>query len=186
MIPLDVQEVLSELEYNTGSFPREAVAEAVRQKERIIPELLRILENAERNIEDIIEEPDYFAHIYAMFLLAQFREKRAYPLVVSLFSHPGDTSDAIAGDFVCEDLPRVLASICDGDTTLIKQLIENREADEYVRSSALKALLILALYDEEAREETEEYYRNLLRGKLEREYSFVWSALADYSSCLCS
>jgi hypothetical protein len=27
-------------------------------------------------------EGDYMAHLYAMFLLAQFRETRAYPLVV--------------------------------------------------------------------------------------------------------
>lgn len=89
-----------------------------------------------------------------MFLLAQFREKRAYPLIVNLFSHLGDTSDNIAGDFVCEDLHRVLASVCHGDTTLIKQLIENRDADEYVRGAGLRALLVLVVNGKKTREET--------------------------------
>ena len=122
------------------------IQEAIAQKEKIVPEFLKILENAEKNIHQIEEQPNYMAHIYAMFLLAQFRKKRAYPLIIDLFSHPGDTSDNIAGDFICEDLPRVLASVCHGDTIPIKQLIENRDADEYVRDAGLRALLILVLY----------------------------------------
>ena len=122
------------------------------------------------------------AHIYAMFLLAQFREKRAYPLIVNLFSHPGDTSDNIAGDFVCEDLPRVPASVCHGDTTPIKQLIENRDADEYVRDAGLRVLLILVLHGKKTREEILKYHKSLFRGKLEREPSMVWNGLI---SCCC-
>lgn len=46
-----------------GTFPREAVIEAIEQREAITPELLRVLEYARDNIEDIAERPDYFAHI---------------------------------------------------------------------------------------------------------------------------
>ncbi|MFQ6127387.1 MAG: DUF1186 domain-containing protein [Thermoplasmata archaeon] len=186
MVILETQEILSKLEYNTGSFPYEAVQEAIKQKEVIIPELLRILENAERNIDYIKERPDYFAHIYSMFLLAQFREKRAYPLIVDLFSHPGDTSDSIAGEFVCEDLPRVLASVCQGDTTLIEQLIESRDADGYVRDAGLRALLTLVVNGEKTRDEIIAYYKSLFTGKLERTYSFVWTGLVACSSDLCA
>jgi len=35
-------------------------------------------------------------HMYALYLLAQFRERAAYPLVVKLFSAPGDL-DPIKG-----------------------------------------------------------------------------------------
>jgi NADH:ubiquinone oxidoreductase subunit E len=183
---MEIKEILSELEYNKGSFPYEAVEEAIKQKDKIIPELLKILENAEKNIHQIEEQPDYMAHIYAMFLLAQFREKRAYPLIVALFSHPGDTSDNIAGDFVTEDLQQVLASVCHGDTTLIKQLIENRDADEYVRAAGLSALLILVMHGKIPREEVVDYYKSLFRGKLEREPSMVWNELVVCSSTLCA
>jgi len=179
---MEIKEVLSELEYNKGYFPYEAIQEAIAQKEKIVPELLKILENAEKSIHQIEEQPNYMAHIYAMFLLAQFREKRAYPLIVNLFSHPGDTSDNIAGDFICEDLPRVLASVCHGDTALIKQLIENRNVDEYVRDAGLKALLVLVVNGKKTREEVMDYYKSLFREKLEREYSMVWNGLI---SCCC-
>ncbi|HID55336.1 TPA: DUF1186 domain-containing protein [Candidatus Poribacteria bacterium] len=181
---MEIKEILSELEYNKGYFPHEAVREAIRQKEKMIPELLKVLENVERNIHQIEERPDYMAHIYAMFLLAQFREKKAYPLIVNIFSHPGDTSYKIGGDFLTEDLPRVLASVCHGDTRLIEQLIAKRDADEYARSAGLRALLILVVNGKKRREEVMEYYKALFRGGLEREPSAVWNELALCSSYL--
>jgi len=177
---MEIKEILSELEYNRGSFPYEAVREAIRQKDKITPELLKILEDANKNIHRLEEQPDYMAHIYAMFLLAQFREKRAYPLIIDLFSHPGETSYNIAGDFITEDLARVLASVCHGETALIEQLVENREADQYVREAGLKALLILVIHGEKPREEILDYYKSLFRGKLERKPSVVWDALVSY------
>ena len=67
---MDVQDILKQLEVNEGSFPREAVVQAIEQREAITPELLHILEDAHDNIDDIVERPHYFAHTYAMFLLA--------------------------------------------------------------------------------------------------------------------
>jgi hypothetical protein len=183
---MEINKVLSELEYNKGYFPREAVRKAIAQKEEILSELLNILENTKKNIHRIEEDPRYMAHIYAMFLLAQFREKRAYPLIVDIFSHPGDTSDKIAGDFITEDLSRVLASVCHGDTKLIKQLIENKNANEYVRGVGLRALLILVVNGEKTLEEVTDYYKSLFRGKLEREHSMVWNELVLCATYLCA
>src|SRR4030095_5031089 len=86
--PMDVQEILPQLATNTGTFPREAVAQAIAQRETITPELLRVLVEAQHNIDHLIES-EYMTHIYAMYLLAQFREPRAYPLIVEFFSIPG-------------------------------------------------------------------------------------------------
>jgi hypothetical protein len=49
---MDVQDILKQLEVNEGTFPREAVAQAIEQREAITPELLRILEYARENIEE--------------------------------------------------------------------------------------------------------------------------------------
>jgi hypothetical protein len=183
---MEIEEILKELEYGRGYFPYEAVQEAIRRKEEIIPELIKILEYTEKNIHKIENDPDYVAHMFAMFLLAQFREKRAYPLVVKIFSHPGETSEKIAGDFVTEHLARVLASLSNGDTTLIKQLIENRKAYEYVRAAALQALLILVINGQISREELIDYFKSLVREKLERKPSIIWIDIALFSSYLCA
>jgi len=183
---LEIKEILSRLEYNTGTFPYEAIEETIEKKEEIIPELLRILEKSEENIYSIKEKPYYFAHIYAMFLLAQFREKRAYLLIKKLFSHPGDIIKPITGDFTIESLPRVLASICHGDLGIIKEFIENKDIYEYVRSAGLKALVILVVNGLKTRSEVLNYFKSLFRGKLEREPSFIWSSLISCSCDLCA
>jgi hypothetical protein len=183
---MEIEEILKELEYGRGYFPYEAVQEAIRRKDEIIPELIKVLEYTEKNIHKIENDPDYVAHMFAMSLLAQFREKRAYPLVVKIFSHPGETPWRIVGDFVIDYLPRVLASLSNGDTTLIKQLIENRKLDEYVRAGALEALLILVINGEMSREELIDYFKSLVREKLERKPSLIWVCLALFSSYLCA
>jgi len=65
---MDVQEILQQLATHTGTFPREAVAQAIAQREAITPELLRALAEAQHNIEHLIAS-DSIAHIFAMYLL---------------------------------------------------------------------------------------------------------------------
>jgi len=179
---MEVKEILSELEVNRGRFPRKALEQAIENREAIIPELLRILQESKQNIQQVAEQDGYMAHLYAMYLLAQFREKRAYPLVVDLFSIPGEIALDVTGDVVTEDLRRILASVCRADTSLIERLAENSWANEYVRGAALRALLILVVEGEKSREEVLRYYQGLFQGWIERRPGHFWDALV---SCCC-
>jgi Protein of unknown function (DUF1186) len=129
---MDTAEILHQFERATGKFARAAVEAAVAQREEITPELLRILEDAVERAPQLDAEGDYMAHLYAMFLLAQFRETRAYPLVVLFASLPGDLLDSLCGDFITEDLGQVLASVCGGELAGIQSLIENEAADQWI------------------------------------------------------
>jgi hypothetical protein len=53
---------------------------------------------------------DYMAHLYAMFLLAQFRETRAYPLVVRFASLNPDTTTLGAILFLQPECPYLSGS----------------------------------------------------------------------------
>ncbi len=181
---MDIQDILKQLEVNEGAFPREAVLQAIEQREAITPELLHILEYARDNIEYLAEHGHYFAHLYAIFLLAQFREPRAYPLIVQFFSIPGESSLDVTGDVVTEDLGRILATVCDGDIEPIMSLIENEEANEFVRDAALESLVTLVACGEQPRDTVVAYSQSLYRGKLVREYSQVWDGLVDASTDL--
>jgi hypothetical protein len=86
---MGVAEILHQFERATGKFAQPAVEAAVARKEEITPELLRILEETVDRAVQLDAEGDYMAHLYAMFLLAQFRETRAYPLVVRFASLSG-------------------------------------------------------------------------------------------------
>lgn len=174
---MEIQEILDELRYNTGVFPRDALQAAVEKQTEITAELLRILEYADNNIEEIAGDSHYFAHIFAMYLLAQFREKRAYPLIVEFISRPFDILDRALGGVITEDLGRILASVSCGDTSLIRELIENRQLNEYVRSAALRALPVLITSGDMSRDEVVQYFHALFHDRLEKEPSLVWDSL---------
>ncbi|ETW99458.1 MAG: hypothetical protein ETSY2_40850 [Candidatus Entotheonella gemina] len=182
--PMDVQDILKQLEVNEGTFPREAVLQAIEQREAITPELLRILEDARDNIEYIAEHDDYFAHIYAMYLLAQFREPRAYPLLTQFFAMPEGMAKHVTGEIVTESLGRILASVSGGDSRLMMELAENESADDYVRSAALQGLICLVVSGDKTREDVIAYFQSFFRGRLPREYTVLWDLLISSSTDL--
>jgi hypothetical protein len=76
---MDIVDILRQMERNDGYFARAAVTEALARRDEIIPKLLRILEAVADDPQRYAKEPDYMALTYAMFLLARFRETRAWP-----------------------------------------------------------------------------------------------------------
>jgi hypothetical protein len=174
---MELEDVLHALERYRGYFPREALLWAIEERDRITPHLLQILSHAAENSQGLIEDQDYSAHIYAMFLLSQFREKSAYPLFVKFFSQPGDLAIDSTGDIVTEDLDSMLASVSCGDDGPIKAMIENEDLNEWVRGAALRSLVILVAAGEKTRESVVEYFGSLFREKLSRKPSNVWVSL---------
>ncbi len=178
---MEIAEILHQFERSWGEFPHAAVEAAVERREEIIPELLRILEDTADRAKEVSADGEYLAHIYAMYLLAQFREARAYPLVVRMALLPPDLGDFLLGDFTTEGLDRVLASVCDGDLTGIKSIVEHRKADEWARASALDSLVYMVLSDRLNREEAIDYLAQLFRGKLEQKCTEMWVQLVTCS-----
>jgi hypothetical protein len=181
---METAEILHQFERFTGKFPRAAVKAAVARQEEVTPDLLRILEETVDRAAQIDAEGGYMAHLYAMFLLAQFRETRAYPLVVRFALLPEDIQYSLCGDFITESLGQVLASVCGGDLAGIQSLIENESADQWVRGAALSGLVTLVAAGQKSRDEIVSYFAGLFRGKLVRQWSHAWDTLVSYSSDL--
>ena len=132
---MTIPEIIAELTHNNAVFPRRAVTEAIAQREAGMPELLRILKDATSNIVEIARQEHYMGHIYALYLLAQFREECAYQPLVNLAFADWLYVDRALGDVITEDLGRMLASVCNGDSSLICGMVENADLNEYVRSA---------------------------------------------------
>jgi len=181
---MEVSEIVCQFEQATGWFAREAVEAAVANREEVVPQLLRILGEIVERAEQLGDEGDHMAHIYAMFLLAQFREVRAYPLVVRLAALPGEMLDSLCEEFVTENLGQILASVCGGELDGIQSVIENEDADEWARSAALSGLVTLVAVGQKSREEIVSYFARLFRGKLDRKWSHVWDSLVSYAADL--
>jgi hypothetical protein len=177
--------ILQPLEYYNGRFPRQALEEVIAHRDEVIPELLKILEYTADHVDEMLEhEPDYMAHLYALYLLAQFREEQAYPLLIKLFSIPGEDVYTLTGDVITEALPRMLASVCGGNIEPIKALVENKNADEFVRSAALGSLVVLVAQGVKSREEILLYFQSLFREKWVRNDEFMCSSLVNESTDL--
>ena len=181
---METAEILHQFERGTGKFARAAVEEALAHREEVTPELLRILEDTVDRAAELGADGDCMSHLYAMFLLAQFRESRAYPLVVRFASLPSDLLDSLCGDFLTMDLGRVLASVCGGEMERIQSVVENEDADEWARGAAISSLVTLVAAGQKSRDEIVSYFARLFRGKLAREWSHVWDALVSYTSDL--
>jgi len=183
---MEVTEIMSRFERFTKKFEREAVEAAVAKREEVTPELLRVLEQIAdpAEAERLDADRDYMAHLYAMFLLAQFRETRALPLVLKIARLDGDLLDSLFGDFITESLGNVLASVCGGSVEEIQALIEDADADEWVRGAALGSLVALVGAGIRTREEVLDYFASLFRGGLTDKNEIVWSDLVVYSTDL--
>ena len=158
---MQLEEILYQLENNTGKFPYKALERAIEEREAITPMLLTTLSESKDNLEKLYNKPDYILHIYALFLLAQIRETLAYPLIIEFFSIPEEMPMEVIGDVVTEDLSRILASVYDGNIDPIKKLIENQEVNEYVKGAALQSLIILVVQEIVSREQVVEYFKEL-------------------------
>lgn len=158
------QEIVDTLSCNNGKFPRDAMLAAIADRDAIIPILLDELERLASDPQAVMAEDEaYMRHIFAMYLLAQFRETRAFAPLIKICQFPYEDLDFLLGDVITEGLPRILASVCGGDIAPIKSIIENQDLDEFVRSAGLSALVTLVAEGALQRDEAIAYLRALHR-----------------------
>jgi hypothetical protein len=158
-----VKEIIKRIENYLGEFPKADLEYLIENKEEATPFLLDELRDAQKVIQKLRENESYFFPFYAFYLLAQFREKEAYPLIYQILTQKDIGEDDSFGDFVTEDLQRVLASVSNGDTSLINKLIEDDAVYEYVRSAGIDAWVTLYQNGDKSREEIIDYFGYLLR-----------------------
>ena len=126
---LSPSEILTTLSRDASTQPAEALASAESHREALIEPLLSALDRGVANPASAsIREANLFS--YALYLLAKWREPRAYQYVIRWLSLPEEKPFEIGGDIVTQDGARILAAVCDGDLTPIKRLILNRDADQ--------------------------------------------------------
>jgi len=178
---MELQKIIARLtQLDNNRFPRGALRAAIDQFDESTPELLGILEN-------VLLDPQKHRHdpkmdlLFAIYLLAQFREQRAYPLICQIASLPDDGGEIVSdllGDVVTEDLANILASVSGGDTAPLKAIVENPAIYPYTRSASLRALTVLMYEGLLPRDELVAYYLSLFQGGLSRnEDPFIWAVL---------
>ena len=179
---MEINEIVEKLKYYTEDLPKEALKEAIKHKEEITPKLLEMLEYTKNNLEKIYyEEDEFFGYIYAIFLLAEFKETKAFPYLIDLINRDEDENedivDYIIGDDYPEYLPRLLASTYNGDDKALFDIIENNALNEFVRSSVLQTFAILYLNGIKDRNFIVSYFKKLLDDKKEEDNSYLYEEI---------
>jgi hypothetical protein len=145
-------ELREQIEYFSQPFPEAAIAFADAHREEVTPFLVA----AVARLADYPKEnanPDYVLHLYAMHLLAAWRETTAYAPLVRLGHHPDEVVEQLLGDTVTESYGRCLASVCDGDLAPLKGLVEDPAAAHWARHAALDAIMVRVFEGEASRDD---------------------------------
>jgi hypothetical protein len=177
----EISAILQALERYSHSYEREAVDAAIAHREEITPYLIDSLEKFSANLTQYIEDPEYYLYIYALMILGHLRETRAHQAIVKLFGlpFPGDSLFELFGDITTEQLPIILFNTCSGSYDLIKSLVLNRQADDYVRGSAAHALLYGVAAGQLPRQEVLAFFSTLFTGEEAEPSSDFWSLIGN-------
>lgn len=138
---LSLDDIVAELDREySGVLPEPAIRAAQRRREEVTPRLIDLIHKAAESVR-AGDMPAGEGHLFALFLLTEFRAKEALPAILDAFSLPGDGPFDLFGDAVTEDLSRVLAELAADRPDVIDELIANRSLNKYVRWEAAQTCL---------------------------------------------
>ena len=138
-------EVIAALSYiKQGQSPRAALEAAMTMREELTPRLLEVLALAPVDVEARQAATDdataYYLHIFAFYLLAAYREPRAWPLMLDYFVSDADLADKLSGDAFSDDLSGLLVHCYDGKGVgYLERLIETPSLNVSFRQHSLSA-----------------------------------------------
>ena len=168
---LTAQQVIERLTYiRRATSPREALTAALGMREELTPRLLEELGLAPADVEARTEvEPDdggyYHLHSIAIFLLGQWREPRAWPLILDYFCSDSNLADDLTGDDLGDDLPAILVRCYDGsDLAALERIIATDAFDNLFRYECLRAFHGLVITGRAPRDRLVGFVETLLAG----------------------
>ena len=174
---VNIQEVIQDLAVPQREKREAAIRQILVRRKEATPELLKVLELVKAVPLGAPVALSDWSWFLAAYLLAQFRAKEALPILIEQFSMPPAHVERLFKDILTEDLPRLLASLCEQDPAPLKQLIENKNIHESVRASSLWGYTILTSIGVVPIGEATHYFSDLFTGRLERTPSQVWPTL---------
>ena len=173
--------LLKEFENNKAGFPVEVLHDLIENRTKYTEELLEILDYAVINAEELCKKEGFVIHILAMYTLAYYKEKRAYPGIIAIAKLPPRIINPFLEDTITEGLSRMIASVYDGNIEPIKEIIESCDCDIYARRAALESLVALVTNGLIHRDEIVSYFKELFNRKLHLLNEDVLECLIDMS-----
>ncbi|MBS0635339.1 MAG: DUF1186 domain-containing protein, partial [Verrucomicrobia bacterium] len=123
------------------NFPEEALMHLIDREEEAKPYLRDILANTFANYKELPEE--YVGHIFALYLLAFFRDEQGYSFAIKFLELPEPYPRALFHDLLTQSYPAVIASCYHGNPEPLYTLIQSDRVSYLSKVIALVAISIL-------------------------------------------
>jgi Protein of unknown function (DUF1186)/SEC-C motif len=147
--------------------PIEAIRAATADHATVAPLLIDAIDRYEPESE--AEENGLFI---AFHLLGQWREKPAYRSLARFLRRPD--VESIMGDATTETSHKIMANVFDGDPAPIYDIINDFDADEFVRSRMFDTLVMLVFQGELDRTDVAAFLRSAFTDLEPRDQCAVW------------
>lgn len=165
---MDLHSIIKQISHWDGSFPEHGIATVVDNEATSKPLLRAVLQDAIKNYKNIPE--GYVGHLYALYILAFFRDVESYVPALQILSLPEQYPDKLLGHFLTQSYSQVIASCYDGNLEPLLAIIENQKAPSLYRIVALVALSILYNTKRVARETIVALFTRLLEHSTDNEF----------------
>lgn len=170
----ELQSAIEGITYRSRVFPQKEFEIIAANRDEAIPYLRSAIEKV--LMEGIPEDDEYELPFYALFLLAELRDREFFPKIVEFISLPDDVLDDLVGDTITEGMKEVLYYTYNGDIELLKQVVEDETVNEYVRAEALYVMGQLYLDGDLGEAEWKEFIKKNIYAA--EDYNFVNNGLA--------
>ena len=153
-----MKEIIKKLYDNTDKYNESAVNEIRKYKGEINDYLIEELEeliNEYGNNEDIP-----IAFDYIVFILAEFREKRSFQVIMDYVEKQDNLFKNVIGVF--DKLPSIIVSVFDGDYERINKCIKNKNINHSTREQLIN---VYEYFDNEGMVSKEEVISYLKKNK---------------------
>ncbi|MFZ5450515.1 MAG: DUF1186 domain-containing protein [Thermodesulfobacteriota bacterium] len=177
----EISLILQTLERYSGTYEREAVDAAIAHREEITPYLIESLEKLAADPAYYLADLNYYLYIHGLMLLGHFRETKAHQAIIQVFGLALSNDDLykLFGDITTEHLPIILFNTCGGSFDLIKSLVLNQHADDFVRGAAAQALLYGVAAGQLPRQEVLDFFSTLFTGEEAEPFSAFWDHIGN-------
>lgn len=170
----ELRKAIEEITYESRKFPKEAFEVIRRNKDEALPYLRGAIDKAIEEKDEL--EDGYQLHFYALFFLGEFQDKESFTKIIELITLPREVLDYLIGDTITSGLKDILYNTYNGEIELLRNTIEDEQADEFVRAAALDVMG--QLYLDGALEESE--FKSFIRRNVysKEEYNYIFDEFA--------
>ncbi len=140
--PLPIMnDLIQKISYWQDDFPEEALAHIIDKEDEAKPHLRSIVRSTIEHYKELPE--DYVGHIFALYLLAQFRDSASFEDTLNVLKLPEPYPRALLHDLLYQSYPQVIASCYGGNPEPLFAVIKDTSLSYVNRVVALVAATIL-------------------------------------------